>query len=217
MTAAALGPLAAGWRADGGEGDLVPIDWISLLTPQTIAVLGVLLLVLLLIVVVAGALVYRKLRRSPLLRDQLLSLRSLRAQALPPGLGRDVAQLRGRLRRCLSAVQELTGLVRSRDRDAGELVLLAQRLERIGDTLDTDLAILEGAPDRPGVRELVADAESRVTELEQASGRLRETALRRDAAVSAVAIQSLNQELGQHQERVRAWEQAYRELGGGQV
>jgi len=214
VTAAALGPLAAGWRADGGEGDLVPIDWISLLTPQTIAVLGVVLLVLLLIVVVTGALVYRKLRRSSLLRDQLLSLR---AQALPPGLGRDVAQLRGRLRRCLSAVQELTGLVRSRDRDAGDLVLLAQRLERLCDTLDTDLAILAGAPDRPGVRELVADAESRVKELEQASGRLREAALRRDAAVSAVAIRSLNEELGQHQERVRAWEQAYRELGGGQV
>lgn len=214
MTAAALGPPATGWRADGGEGELVPIDWISFLTPQTIAVLGVLLLVLVLIVVVAGALVYRKLRRSPLLRDQLLSLR---AQALPPGLGRDVAGLRGRLRRCLSGVEELTGLVRSRDRDAGELVLLAQRLERLGDTLDTDLAILEGAPDRPGVRELVADAESRVRELEQASGRLREAALRRDAAVSAVAVRSLNEELGQHQEQARAWEQAYRELGGGRV
>lgn len=215
MTAAAFGPLAYGWRADGGEGgEGVPIDWISLLTPQTIAVLGVLLLVLLLIVVAAGALVYRKLRRSPLLRDQLSSLR---AQALPPGLSRDVTQLRARLRRCLSGVEELTGLVRSRDRDAGKLVLLAQRLERLGGTLDTDLAIRAGAPDRPGVRELVADAESRVTELEQASGRLREAALRRDAAVSAAAIRSLNEELGQHQERVRAWEHAYKELGGGQV
>jgi hypothetical protein len=85
--------------ADAGDG--VVVDWTSLLTPQLLAVLGVIVLMLLVVALVAGWLAVRGFRRSTAPAALRRGLEQVRAHAetltAPVGARREAAQLRQQL------------------------------------------------------------------------------------------------------------------------
>lgn len=200
--------------ADGEDGVVGGIDWVSLLTPTTLAVLGGLLLILLTLLSVAAYLVYRKVRRSPLLRDRALALR---AQVLPEGGARTVAELRVRLRQAMSGAEAAVGRASAQGRDAGSLPQLVTRLRWLVDELDVDLTLLSREHDGQRLRAVLPGARQRVEAVEAAAARVRTAALSGARSVHDQELRTLSAEIHAEVEREQAWVQAYRELGGGRV
>lgn len=196
------------------EGGYGGVDLISLLTPGTVLALLAAALVLLLVLGVAGALVVRKARRSPALREGALALRT---QALPPGPARELAVLRQRLRQAVGGADGAIRLASSRGRDVGELPRLSLRLENLARELELDLELLAGEPDRARLQRLLPAASQRVDGVVAAAAELREASLSTGSAVHDSALQELSASLEAESERVRLWSQAYRELGGGRT
>lgn len=196
------------------EGGYGGVNLISLLTPGTLLALLIALGVLLLVVGVAGTLVYRKVRRSSLLRDGLLALRT---QALPPGPARELAELRQRLRRATAGSSEAVRLASSRGRNLGDLPGLSLRLDNLARELDLDLELLAGEPDRARLQTLLPAVRQRVDGVAAAAAELRAASLSTGATVRDSAMTELGASLEAESERVRLWSQAYRELGGGQT
>src|SRR5215216_2249209 len=111
-----------------------------------------LLLTLLVMTVVAGAVtlaavwrVVRWVRRSPLVRRRV---RSMQALTTPPGARRRVACLRRDLSAAAHATGQAVAVVRQAGGTVGDLPQLARRLTGVARTLDAELRLLAGEPDR---------------------------------------------------------------------
>jgi hypothetical protein len=128
--------------------------------------LAELLLTVLVMTVVAGAVtlavvwrVVRWLRRSPALHRRV---RSARALTTPPGGRRQVACLRRDLSAAAHATGQAVAVVRQAGGAVGDLPHLARRLTRVARTLDAELRLLAGEPDRAELARVLPAATARV-------------------------------------------------------
>lgn len=196
------------------EGD-VPyggVDPTALLTPTTLLVLAGLVLLLLLLAGIAAGVAYRKIRRNPRLADTALAVR---AQLHPEGAVRRLLELRVRLRQAIAAARECVRTTDGQGQDMGELARLAARVTELGQQLDFDLERMLRTNDGQALQSLLPGAEQRVDGLVAASSTLQATARSSATAIRESRLLALTQDLDGEVERVAAWNQAYRELGGG--
>lgn len=96
-----------------------------------------------------------------------------------------------------------------------ELARLAARVTELGQHLDADLKLMSRTSDGRALQSLLPGAERRVDGLVAAASTLQATARSSAAAIREGRLLALTQELDSEVERVAAWNQAYRELGGG--
>lgn len=152
------------------------VDLTRFLTPQ---ILGFLLIggaVLIALLAVAALLVVRSARRRKWLDSAAIKrgILSVKAQALPPGAAREIAGLRLELRTALDQTRRSLEKARGGDRPVGELPAILQRVERLADNLDTELALIEGQPDRSQAS--VRDARRPVDDILQMLAKIRRAA-----------------------------------------
>lgn len=176
------------------------------------AVLAALLLVLVLATGTATFLVYRRVRRSPLLQQGALALR---ARALPAGDARTIADWRRQLRQAVRGADAAVAVAAGRQHDPAQVARLATRLRWLADELDADLRLLAHERHPGRLRALLPEARSRVEAVQTAAARVRSAATWSAAAVRDQDLRVLTADLDEEVERVQAWAQAYRELCAG--
>src|SRR5215216_992970 len=149
-----------------------------------------LLLTLLVMTVVAGAVtlaavwrVVRWVRRSPLVHRRA---RSMRALTTPPGARRQVACLRRDLSAAAHATGQAVTVVRQAGGAVGDLPQLARRLARVARTLDAELRLLAGEPDRAELARVLPAASARVADV----SRVALTILRAATAAELAPLQA---------------------------
>ncbi len=200
--------------ADSG-GDGGALWWQGLLTPQVLLIGGAVLLLLVLILAWIGWRVVRRVRRSGSLQRGLLAVR---AQTLPPGPGRELAELRQQLSVSLQATDQLVKATVAEQRITGfQADSLLAALRSTAGQVDADLRTLEHEPDKTQQRSALLALRPQVVSLIAASGRTRQ-ALTDSASVDRqAALQMINDQVRDQTTALQAYLQAYRELGGGHV
>jgi hypothetical protein len=158
-----------------------------------------LLLTLLGMTVVAGAVtlaavwrVVRWVRRSPLVQRRV---RSARALTTPPGARRQVACLRRDLSAAAHATGEAVAVVRAAGGTVGDLPQLARRLARVARTLDAELRLLAGEPDRAELVRVLPAATARVAEASRVALTIRRAATAGLGAATAAELAPLQAEV----------------------
>ena len=156
-----------------------------------------LLLTALAMTVVAGAVtlaavwrVVRWVRRSQLVRRRV---RSMQALATPPGARRQVACLRRDLSAAAHATAQAVAVVRAAGGAVGDLPQLARRLARVAGTLDAELRLLAGEPDRAELARVLPAATARVADVSRVALTIRRAAsagLGAETAAELVPLQA---------------------------
>lgn len=196
--------------ADGGGGGTA---WLQFLTPQVVLILAGVLLVLLLVVALVVWRVYRRARRSGALERGLLAVR---AQALPPGPARELAELRRRLRGGVEGVERAVTLAELQGTPvAGDMRLLVGNLRRVAASMDADLQAVERGRDPQRQRAELANLGKEVGLLLAAAGRARDALALTAAADREVQLRQVTAEVDDQVAALDAYRQAYRELGSG--
>lgn len=197
--------------ADGGEGG-GGVNWAQWLTPQLVLTLAAVLLVLLLILSLIGWRIYRRVRRSGALERGLLAVR---AQALPPGAARELAELRHELNVAISSTELMIGRADTADSPAADLTLLLGGLKSAAAGLDVDLRMLEREPD-PGQQSAgLALYRPQAEQLIDAAAQTRRALTQTAALEQQTRLRELGTQVTEQASALQAYRQAYRELGGG--
>jgi len=158
-----------------------------------------LLLALLVMTVVAGAVtlaavwrVVRWVRRSPLVHRRA---RSVRALATPPGARRQVACLRRDLSAAAHATAQAVAVVGQAGGTVGDLPQLARRLARVARTLDAELRLLAGEPDRAELARVLPAASARVADVSRVALAIRRATTAGLGAATAAELAPLQAEV----------------------
>ena len=158
-----------------------------------------LLLTLLVMTVVAGAVtlaavwrVVRWVRRSPLVRRRV---RSMQALGTPPGARRRVACLRRDLSAAAHATGQAVAVVRQAGGTVGDLPQLARRLARVARTLDCELRLLAGEPDRAELARVLPAASARVADVSRVALAIRRATTAGLGAATAAELAPLQAEV----------------------
>lgn len=206
------GPVAV--LADGGEygGDGGGVNFIQFLTPTTVLILVVAVFVLLFVLAVTAFVVYRKLKKRGLIEQGVMSLK---AQALPAGPLRELNDLRMRLNRSVASTTRAVTAASASGEDVTSLMAVARRLSGVATRLDRDLMQLESEPEVRSQQAMLGPARDRVQAVTAAAGRVRTALLQESAALQEADAANVTADLDEEVERLSAFTQAYRELGGG--
>lgn len=193
-------------RADGGFGgggggggvsvDLTPLlRW--LLTPAGLVVVAVVVLIVVLLIVIAALLIRRAIRRRLPAGRQLVdrAVTGWRAQTLPAGPHRRVAELRAQLETEMAATARQAGELHATSAPVGMLPELTGQLTEAGRALDEHLRWLEREPDDTRLTATLPAAEQQIREWCAASASLRETARSAALAVSAGQLTDLTSQV----------------------
>jgi hypothetical protein len=158
-----------------------------------------LLLTLLVMTVVAGGVtlvavwrVARWVRRSPLVRRRV---RGVQALASPPGVRRQVACLRRDLSAAAHATGQAVAVVSQAGGCVGDLPHLARRLARVTGTLDAELRLLAGEPDRAELARVLPAARARVADVSRVALTIRRAATAGLGAATAAELAPLQAEV----------------------
>jgi hypothetical protein len=158
-----------------------------------------LLLALLVMTVVAGAVtlaavwrVVRWVRRSPLVHRRVRSMRTL---TTPPGARRQVACLRRDLSAAAHATGQAVAVVRQAGGTVGDLPQLARRLARVARTLDCELRLLAGEPDRAELARVLPAASARVADVSRVALAIRRATTAGLGAATAAELAPLQAEV----------------------
>ena len=158
-----------------------------------------LLLTLLVMTVVAGAVtlaavwrVVRWVRRSSLVRRRV---RGVQALTTPPGARRRVACLRRDLSAAAHATGQAVAVVRQAGGTVGDLPQLARRLARVARTLDAELRLLAGEPDRAELARVLPAATARVADVSRVALAIRRAATAGLGAATAAELAPLQAEV----------------------
>jgi hypothetical protein len=158
-----------------------------------------LLLTLLVMTVVAGGVtlaavwrVVRWVRRSPLVHRRVRSVRALTA---PPGARRQVACLRRDLGAAAHATAQAVAVVRQAGGTVGDLPQLARRLARVARTLDCELRLLAGEPDRAELARVLPAASARVADVSRVALAIRRATTAGLGAATAAELAPLQAEV----------------------
>jgi hypothetical protein len=197
--------------ADGGEDSGT---WASWLTPQVILALGAVLLVVILLVALLAWRVYKRARRSGALERGLLALR---AQALPAGPARELAELRQRLHASLTGTGQVIDRAATAGLPTAELTGLLAQLKTAGAGLEVDLRMLEREPDPDEQAAGLRLYRAQVDQLIDAAGQARQAVTRTAAEDRDSQLRELSSQVGERVSALAAYRQAYRELGGGRA
>jgi hypothetical protein len=136
--------------------------------------------------------VVRWLRRSPRLRRRV---RTVQALAAPPGPRRQVACLRRDLSAAAHATGEAVAVVRAAGGAVGDLPQLARRLSRVARTLDAELRLLAGEPDRAELARVLPAARARVADVARVALAIRRAASAGLGAGTAAELAPLEAEV----------------------
>jgi hypothetical protein len=158
-----------------------------------------LLLTLLVMTVVAGAVtlaavwrVVRWVRRSSLVRRRV---RGMQALTTPPGARRRVACLRRDLSAAAHATGQAVAVVRQAGGTVGDLPQLARRLAGVARTLDAELRLLAGEPDRAELARVLPAATARVADVSRVALAIRRAATVGLGAATAAELAPLQAEV----------------------
>ncbi len=198
----------AGYADDGGDTTL----WVQFLTPTVLLVGGVVLLVLLLVLPFVVWRVWRRVRRSGAIERGLLEVR---AQALPAGVARELAELRLRLRASVNGLARAVAQADEGGRPIADMVLLLGRLQRVAESMDTDLGAVERSRDPDWQRAELTAIGREVQLVIAAAGRAREALARTAAGEREVQLRQVAAEVDDQVAALDSYRQAYRELGDG--
>jgi hypothetical protein len=187
-------------REDDGGSNL---NW---LTPQTLLTLGGLGLALLLVAAVIGWLLWRRLRRTGVVKHGLAELRTAITR---PGPARDIALLRKEMRDNLTATRQV--LTNLPDAPVG-LELLTARLDSEAAALDQILALLEREPDRALLEQTLPPIRLQVHALITGLGQIRRTALTLTTDLRGSTSEKLQQELADQIAGIQAGVAEVREI-----
>jgi hypothetical protein len=136
--------------------------------------------------------VTRWVRRNPRLRRRV---RSVQALAAPPGPRRQVACLRRDLHAAASATGEAVAVVEAAGGAVGDLPRLARRLGRTARTLDAELRLLAGEPDRAELARVLPAARARVADVSRVALAIRRAASAGLGAATAAELLPLQAEV----------------------
>ena len=158
-----------------------------------------LLLTLLMMTVVAGAVtlaavwrVVRWVRRSSLVRRRV---RSMQALSTPPGARRRVACLRRDLSAAAHATGQAVAVVGQAGGTVGDLPQLARRLAGVARTLDAELRLLAGEPDRAELARVLPAATARVADVSRVALTIRRAATAGLGAATVAELAPLQAEV----------------------
>src|SRR5699024_5871113 len=121
------GTMLTSWLSQD-DVELEDGGWLNLLTPETLLILGAVLLVLLVVALILGWIVVRQGRRNPKTRRWLVERRT---KAQPLGPMREIAEVRTRLQHARSRAHHAVGQAEERGRwlsAPADLPTLARRL-----------------------------------------------------------------------------------------
>lgn len=201
---------------DDDELEINDGGWLELLTPQTLLILGVVLLVLLIVAAIVGWIIFRRLRRSQTVRRWAANVRT---QAQPPGPKRDLSELRVQVQdirnRTSAAVQgaEERGTWRTAPAD---LPTLAGRLEESAADLDERIAGHERQPEQR-VREALPQLREQVQLMEECEATLHRGLELASLPSDIASIERIQQEMDDEVHALEAYRQAYRDFGDGKL
>jgi hypothetical protein len=199
--------------ADIEGGDSGVPWWASFITPELVLILLVAAVVLILTCGVAGWLGYRRLRRNPRLRRQVLLLQ---AEYASPGLRRDVAALRLRLQEAIAGTQRVVTAAGSGPGPAGDLASLIRRISRIGAELDAELRLLAGEPDDAVLQTLLPPVRTRVEELLKVASTVRQGAIETQTGAAESELIGIAADAEQEVEALQSGVDALRQLSAGE-
>lgn len=190
-----------------GDGGGFAANW---LTPGLVATLLAVLVLVGLVAAFVGWRIYRRVRRSGIVQRGLLVAR---AQALPPGPGRDIAALRLKLRGSVEGTDRILGEV-GYDNPISRLTPLLATLKSTSARVDADLRALEAEPDRVRQSEGLTRYRGEVEKLLVAAAQLRESATSTNAVERGPEVQELaervNEEVGFLTQYQRSYSDLYR-------
>ncbi len=201
--------------ADAGDG--VVVDWTSLLTPQLLAVLGVIVLMLLVVALVAGWLAVRGFRRSTAPAALRRGLEQVRAHAdtltAPVEARREAAQLRQQLHEAHADTVRGLAAAHGRNPAMGEFPALVAALGQPADGWQQHLGALARESDdgtaRAGLEAVLPEVQRLLTTMGQAHTAL--AGLRTETLAAGHA--ALEARVRDEAEALRTWGQTYRTLG----
>jgi hypothetical protein len=131
-------------------------------------------------------------RRSPLVHRRV---RSVRALTTPPGARRQVACLRRDLSAAAHATAQAVAVVGQAGGTVGDLPHLARRLARVARTLDAELRLLAGEPDRAELARILPAASARVADVSRVALSIRRAATAGLGADTAAELAPLQAEV----------------------
>jgi len=188
--------------------------WLNLLTPETLLILGAVLLVLLVVAVILGWIVFRRARRNPSIRRWMGELRT---KAQPAGPMREIAELRARLQQSRTrahnavAQAEEHGTWRSAPAD---LPALARRLDDSAADLDERISRHEGQPEQR-IREALPELHKQVDLLEKSESTLHRGLELASLPSNTASIEQLQQDMNDEVYALEAYRDAYRDFDDG--
>ena len=189
-----------GFGSDGGGGgsiDLTPLlRW--LVSPSGLVVAAVVVLLLIAALMVAGLLARRAIRRRLPAGRQLAdrAVTRWRAQTLPAGPRRRVAELRAQLEDGLRVAGRQAGEMHAMPTPLGMLPALIGQLADAGRSLEEHLRQLEREPDEARLAATLPAAGQQVSQWCAAAAAARETARSAALAVSARQLRELTSQVG---------------------
>ncbi len=200
--------------ADGDFGDGGGGWWLVLNHPGLLLALGAVLLVLLVATVIAIWVVVRRLRRSAAVGRGLLQLK---AQGLPAGPARELAELRLSLRSATDYTTNSVALAERSGRPVGDLPALVRRLAGLCAELDEQLRLLEWEPDHARLRAALPVARKRTKQVEATATRIRDILGQLEAADTGSGIDELTADVSTEVTALQAGVASLRGLAGGGV
>ncbi|GAC1345337.1 MAG: hypothetical protein NVSMB29_19510 [Candidatus Dormibacteria bacterium] len=168
--------------------------------------LGVALSIACLVIVV---IVYRRIRRAAPVRRTLLAVR---AQALPPGPARSLAQLRRSVHRSVRSTRDCVESARARGQRVNDLPRSVARLGKAARLLDHHLRDLEREVDPVRQAGQLPAARERVRQLTSAAAVVRGAVCATTDALGDVELRALSSDVDRQALRLSTYDSAYREL-----
>lgn len=193
---------------DGGNGD-GGVPWLS--APLLITA-AVVLLVLLLIATLIVWRVYRRIRRSHVW-DR--GVAAIRAQAQPPGPGRDIARLRRDLREEVEAADVMLSRAEDGRLFTADARALIDDLKINASAVDADLASIEAYADPTQQRSALGALGPQVARLIQASYLARQTMLQTEATDRERRLTALSEQVEQQAAALKIYRQGADDLDLG--
>jgi hypothetical protein len=178
--------VAGSWAYYGADG--VPVT----LTPGLVITVAIIAVIVLVLAAVALWLVWRRLRRSTMVRQGLLQARAV---ASPSGPDRDLARLRLQLAQSLAQTHRVLVAVSGAGGAPPGLADITRRLDRAGAAVDAHLRLMEREPDPALLSRSIPGLRQRVQALSGNASRIREIALRFSDAVDAPGQDELDTDL----------------------
>lgn len=188
--------------------------WVQFLTPGVLLAVGAVVLVLLL---VGGFVLWRVWRRAKRSGAVDRALLAVRAQALPPGPARELAELRRRLRAGVDGLAQAIARADAEGRPAGDMPALLRRVRRVAESVDGDLRAVERGRDPDWQRAELAALGREVDQLLASVGRARDALAQTAAADREPRLHAIRAEVDDQVAALDAYRRAYRELGGGRA